>query len=288
MGALDLIKRALPRSLPGRVVLGSTLVYGLLVGLVAALHRTFVFPAPSSGLEPIVPGAELLRLDCEGTDVIALWSPPKPGRSVVVFFHGNAQELVDLTALARQLGDRGVGLMFVEYPGYGVAKGRPSEASLYEAASRALAELPRLGVDREHTVLVGQSLGTGVAVEMAVRGFGSRLLLISPFTSMVDMVQRFAPFAPVALFMNDRFDNLAKAPRVDIETVVVHGDKDGLVPVDMGRDIATSLRGSRLEVFSGGGHNDLFTREDGRLLRLIVGLATSAKSVARGPNPMAN
>lgn len=288
MGALDLFKRALPRTFAGRFVLGSTLVYGALVGLVAALHRAFVFPAPSSGLEPIVPGASLLRLDCEGTDVVALWSPPTPGRSVVVFFHGNAQELVDLTAFARQLTDRGVGVMFVEYPGYGVAKGRPSEASIYEAASRALAELARLGVDREHTVLVGQSLGTGVAVEMAVRGYGSKLLLISPYTSMIDMVQRFAPFAPVALFMSDRFDNLAKAPRVDVEAVVVHGDKDGLVPFEMGRDIATSIRGSRLEVFSGGGHNDLFAREEGRLVRLIVGLATPAKSVARRPNPMAN
>lgn len=257
-------------------------MYGALIGLVAALHRAFVFPAPSSGLEPLVHGAKLLRLDCEGAEAVALWSPPSPGNAVVVFFHGNAQELVDLTGLSRQLIDRGIGVMFVEYPGYGVAKGSPSEEAIYRVASRALAELPALGIDREHTVLVGQSLGTGVAIEMAVRGHGSRLVLISPFTSMVDMVKRFAPFAPVGLFMKDRFDNLAKAPRVDVDTIVVHGDKDGVVPIEMGRDIAVSVRGAKLEVFEGGGHNDLFTREEGRLLRILAGAATPARAPARG------
>lgn len=205
-----------------------------------------------------------------------LWVAPQPGRSVVVFFHGNATQIGDLAWLADTLTNDGTGILLVEYPGYGVAAGSPSEPSLYKSAARALDELQRRGVDKAHTVLVGQSLGTAVAVEMATRGYGSRLLLISPFTSITDIVDGLVPFGLGGVFVTDKFDTLSKARKLALETVIAHGDVDAIVPFEMGRELAERIPGARLEVFEGGGHNDIFARDGDRLIALIRALASEA------------
>ncbi|MFO0547936.1 MAG: alpha/beta fold hydrolase [Polyangiaceae bacterium] len=283
-----------------RVGVGAAIFYGVYAASVWALHRSIVFPAPRSGLEPSVARAKLLRLDPtrsasgavprDPTDeeltgagtVVALWAAPSPGRPTIVFFHGNGEELVDLGPLAQFLMDLGVGVYFVEYPGYGLARdGKSTEASIYAAAARALDELPALGVTKERTILVGHSLGTGVAVEMAVRGYGAKLVLVSPFTSMVDMVSRFTPLIPTSWVVRDRFDNLEKAPRIPIDTLIVHGDQDTLVPIAMARALESATPRSELVIFSGGGHNDLFRREGHRLPRMIANLLGGTPSGER-------
>jgi pimeloyl-ACP methyl ester carboxylesterase len=300
------MRSLVPRSVLGRSVVGASLLYAACTGLLWALHRSFIFPAPKSGLEPTLSGATTLKLDAEGDDIVALWAPPPSdaklqdpkrrldvGRAgVVVFFHGNAQELVDLSWLARALMNRGLGVMMVEYPGYGLAKGRPTERSLYFAARRALDELARLGVTRDQITLVGQSLGSGVAMEMARGGYGSKLVLLSPFTSMVDMVKRFTPLLPTGALVKDRFANLEKAGEIEIETLVIHGSDDRLVPASMGRELAGAIRGARFVAIDGHGHNDLFQAraagsETSEVLELIVGAARREQPVSR-PNPLAN
>jgi uncharacterized protein len=234
-----------------------------------------LFPAPSAEYPPAIGNTEILRLSTAKDDAIVVWAPPAPGRSVIVFFHGNATHVGNEGWLVDELARDGTGVMLVEYPGYGAAPGSPSEASIYRAAARALDELPKLGVDRAHTVLVGQSLGTGVAAEMAIRGYGSRLLLISPFTSITDLVDGLLPFGLGGVFVTDQFDTRAKSRTVRIQTVIAHGDADWIVPFEMGRELAERIPGARLEVFEGGGHNDLFARDGNRLIELIRGLAAS-------------
>ena len=235
---------------------------------------SILFPVPTATVTPRAQGAELLRLATAEEDAVALWAPPQPGRSVVVFFHGNATQIGDLGWLVDALRSDGHGMLLVEYPGYGVAAGSPSEASIYRCAARALDELPKLGVDRAHTVLVGQSLGSGVAAEMATRGYGSRLMLISPFTSIADLVDGLVPFGLGGVFVTDKFDTLAKARDLEIETVIAHGDVDWIVPVEMGRELTHRIPGARLELFEGAGHNDMFGRDGDRLISLIRALAS--------------
>ncbi len=237
---------------------------------------SLLFPAPSSTTAPSARGAQLVHLRAAADDTVALWVPPEPGRSVVVFFHGNATQIGDLTWLAEILSNDGTGVFLVEYPGYGVAAGNPSEPSLYESAARALDELQKRGVDRAHTVLVGQSLGSAVAAEMAMRGYGSRLLLISPFTSITDIVDGLVPFGLGGVFVTDKFDTLSKASKLEVETVVAHGDQDAIVPFEMGRELAERIPRARLEVFEGAGHNDMFSRDDDRLIALIRAMASAA------------
>lgn len=147
----------------------------------------------------------------------------------------------------------GVGICTgIEYPGYGLAQpGSPTEESIYASAKTLLDHLTaELQVDKSRLVIVGQSIGCGAAVEMVCRGYGQKLILLSPFTSLLALSQRIYPFFSPALklfpfLLQDHFDNLAKAKQVTgISTLVIHGDTDEIVPYDMGRELAGEISGA--------------------------------------------
>ena len=240
----------------------TTLVIGY-VGLCALVffnQRQIIFPAPPGAREPSLSGSTLLRLPGpEGTTVYALHVPAPPGAPTVVHFHGNGEQLADGAWLAQHYQEAGLGFYSVEYPGYGLAAGRgPSERDIYAAAQVALEHLHGpLGVTREHTVLEGQSLGSGVAVEMAQRGWGARLALITPYTSIVELGARVFPWLPARLLVRDPFDSAAKAPGLSLPVFIVHGTADEVIPVDMGRRMATLFPNAAVHILEGKHHNDL-------------------------------
>jgi pimeloyl-ACP methyl ester carboxylesterase len=122
-------------------------------------------------------------------------------------------------------------------------------------------------------VLVGHSLGSSVAAEMALRGHAARLVLLSPYTSVVDMARSVAFLLPVGLLVRDRYDTLAKTPRLDLPVLIVHGARDGVVPAAMGRRLGECLRNARVEIIPDGGHNDLFDLPGRDLVGQIVAFA---------------
>ncbi|MDC0712013.1 alpha/beta hydrolase [Stigmatella sp. ncwal1] len=252
--------------------------YGLLGGLVFFQQRRFLFPAPPGAREPSLPGATLLRLPGpEGSTVYALHVPAPAGAPTVVHFHGNGEQLADAEWLAQQVQESGLGFYAVEYPGYGLARGRePSEQGLYAAAEVALEHLHReLGVARERTVLQGQSLGSGVAVEMARRGQGARLVLITPYTSIPDVGARLFPWLPVRLLVRDAFDSASKAPGLALPVFILHGTRDEVIPVDMGVRLGTLFPQATVRLREGMHHNDVLSEPVAlaELLRFAAGVA---------------
>ena len=204
-------------------------------------------------------------------DVLHL--PAEPGRPTVVHFHGNGEQLSNLLELGEALHERGVGFLAVEYPGYGTNPGSPSEQGLYQAAEVALAELRALGVGPEATVLSSRSVGGGVAVEMAKRGHGARMVLLAPFTSVVDMANLAFPFLPTRLLVRDAFDNAAKAPGVTIPVLIFHGDQDEIIPVQMGQRLGRLFPHATMETIPGAHHNDLLERTWPALVDRMAGFA---------------
>lgn len=254
------------------VLIGVAGVYGLLCLLVFTQQRRLVFPAPPRVREPAVTGATLLRLP---GPVFALHVPAPAGAPTVVHFHGNGEQLADAGWLAQEFQQAGLGFYAVEYPGYGLAAAQgPSEAGLYAAAEAALEHLHReLGVPRERLVLQGQSLGSGVAVEMARRGYGTRLVLITPYTSLADVGARLFPWLPARLLVRDVFDSAKKAPTVALPVLILHGTRDEVIPVDMGQRLGTLFPQATVRLLEGKHHNNVLSEPevlDG-LLRFAAG-----------------
>jgi len=210
------------------------------------------FPAPREG-----DGWSVVRYETSGGLPLAgAFFPPAAGDgAVLLYFHGNAEAAAHNLPLAGQLNARGLGVFLAEYRGYGGLRGSPSEEGLYADGEAALAELGRLGVPPSRVVLVGRSLGSGVAVELATRHRVAAVVLVSAYTSLVDMGRIVAgPLAP--LVVRDRFDSLSKLGRVAAPLVLLHGSRDDVVPVAMGRRLAAARPDARWVEVAGTGHNE--------------------------------
>lgn len=240
-----------------------------------AVARRFLFPTQDVRARAAPAGFVEHRLVAhDGVAVRALELERFGDAPTVVHFHNNREVAADSEGVARELGARGYNVLLVEYRGYGETGSEgPSEEGLYADAEAALAMLARRGVSPARIVLWGTSLGTGVAAEMARRGRGGRLVLVTPYTSIPDLVTDRAPFLPASLLVADHFDTLAKAGAISIPTLVVHGEADEIVPFRMGERLATAIPGARLVRVAGGRHGDLFQRAHGRLLDAIAGAA---------------
>ena len=241
-------------------------------------YRGLLYPAPPIDDATPPPGAQIVELRAEdGVRVHAMRLANRAAKRTVVYFHGNGEVMGDNIGMAKRLAACGLAVTLVEYRGYGRSRGvgAPNERGLYADASAVLDDLSASGVDAANIVLWGMSLGTGVAVEMARRGRGAALVLVAPFTSIPDAAARIAPILPVRWLIGDRFDNLAKAPGLDIPTVVVHGTADEVTPFAMGLRLAAAIKGSHFERVEGAHHTDCFENNDELLERVCARIGAS-------------
>ena len=159
----------------------------------------------------------------------------------------------------------------LEYRGYGTSPSEsPNEDGLYADADGLLSSLHEAGIAADQITLWGSSLGTGVAVEMASRGHARTLILQAPYTSIPAVAQRFMPILPMGIIIGDRFDSLSKAPKLQLPTLILHGDADRIVPYDMGVTMSEAIANAELLTVRGAGHNDIFSRDGARLLNAIA------------------
>ncbi len=257
--------------------LGLAIAAGLIVLAIVATfagQRALLFPAPRPPRTPAPELGQLVRLP----STVALWSPPAGDAPVVVHFHGNGEQLADLRPVVAAMRARGFGVLAVEYPGYGLARGSPSELALVAAGREALVySRETLHVAPERLVLQGQSLGSGVASQLAARGYAAKLVLISPFTSVTELASRMFPLFPARL-VRDRFDTRGTAHAVSIPVLIVHGDRDEIVPFSMGEDLAHTFPKARLVRIVGAHHNDLWIGHARELTEAIARFAGTAEA----------
>jgi len=228
------------------------------------LARSILFPGcpeafpPEAELARQVPGARLAKLLT--ADDVALTGALCPcgaaNAPVVIQFHGNGESAAQNLWLAPVLNREGLDVFLAEYRGYGGHEGSPSEEGFYADAEAALAWLATEGYGKERVIIAGRSIGTGVAVEMAHRGRGRALVIVSPFTRIVDLARRMV--GPLASqFVWDKFETIAKMPDLRMPIVVIHGTEDELIPYEMGVAVAKAAPGAKLVPVEGGTHNDL-------------------------------
>jgi fermentation-respiration switch protein FrsA (DUF1100 family) len=236
--------------------------YAVLVAVLYLMQRQFMYqPPPVARISPAAagfPAAEEIALaTSDGETVIAWHVPPRPGRPVVVFFHGNGEVLAWRVARFERLVADDLGLVALSYRGYFGSTGRPSEQGLLRDAAAAYAfAAERYPADR--IVLWGVSLGTGPAVALAVERPVGKLVLEAPFTSAVDIAASVFPFVPVRMLMKDRFRSDELIGRLAAPLLIIHGERDRVVPLRFGDRLFARAPGPKRFVrFPQGGHDDL-------------------------------
>jgi hypothetical protein len=205
---------------------------------------------------------EDLNLTAEDGVRIHAWHlPAREPRWTVLFAHGNGGNISHRLdrALLLQTKLRASVLLF-DYRGYGRSEGSPDEEGTYRdarAAHRWLVEERRTPLDR--LVVFGESLGSAVALDLALGRPCRALVLESPFASVPAMARAVYPFLPLWPFVRTRYDNEAKVPRLRVPLLVLHGDRDEVVPFAQGRSVFEAAPGpKRFHAISGAGHNDTY------------------------------
>ncbi|MFZ0131184.1 MAG: alpha/beta hydrolase [Desulfobacterales bacterium] len=240
----------------------AALAYAAYGALVFAFQRQMIFPRSQIDYAPaVLPDSlaiEKTWLTIPGASVESWYIPPSGGaangpKPALIFAHGNAEridlcaaEMVPFTAL-------GIGVLLVEYPGYGRSTGRPSQASItaaFIAAYDMLAARP--GVDASKIVLYGRSLGGGAVCALAAKRPAAALILASTFTGIRAMASRY--LVP-GFMVRDPFDNLAVMRDFSGPILIVHGRDDDIIPFHHGLALQKAARRATLLAYDCG-HND--------------------------------
>jgi fermentation-respiration switch protein FrsA (DUF1100 family) len=217
------------------VALYAALVLGLFVG-----QRKILFRCDAAEVDPAtleVP-AQTLRLKTDDGETLLAWSiAPAPKRPLILYFHGNAGGLDLRAERFRAMAEAGIGLLAIEYRGYASSTGSPSERGLKLDGEAAYAAAIASGVAPERIVALGESLGAGVAVALAARHKVGALVLDSPYSSIADVAAATYWFVPVRALLRDPFRNDLLIGSVDAPVLIVHGTKDGVVPIRFGEKL---------------------------------------------------
>jgi fermentation-respiration switch protein FrsA (DUF1100 family) len=262
------------------VAAGSIAVIAAVLALLWTVQRRLIYipagnvPTPGeiglTGVEPVsFETADGLWLN--GWFVAASGTSP---RVTVLVFNGNAGSRAHRGPLAAALHRHGLQVLLLDYRGYGGNPGAPTEDGLAADSRAARAYVAgRPDVDASRIVYFGESLGTAVAVDLAVEHPPAALVLRSPFTSMTDVGRHHYPFLPVRLLLRDRFAAIDKIQQIRTPLLVIAGGHDRIVPVENSRRLYdAAVAPKTLLVLPDADHNDYELLAGDEMIGAIVGL----------------
>jgi uncharacterized protein len=241
------------------------------------LNALLYFPARAIASAPDPPFEDVAFETADGEQLHAWWAPAQaPRLGHLLHCHGNGGNIGDRVAHIALLAAAGFDVLAFDYRGYGRSSGRPSEHGTYVDARAARdALLRRDAIDAARLSYLGESLGAAVAIELAREHPPAGLILQSPFTSVRDMARLHYPVIPRAL-VPDAYPSLRLIRELDVPLLVLHGERDEIVPPLHGEALYEAARGpKRLELLPGVGHNDVIARAGGRWIEAIRSFAAS-------------
>jgi uncharacterized protein len=238
-------------------------VYALAALGMYVFQRKLQYHAENKSLIPEgvgIIGARVETLATADGEKLILWhAPAKAGMPTILYFQGNAGEIGDRPLRFNYYHSRGFGVAYLSYRGFGGSSGSPSETGLIADANAAYDWLIAKGVEPSRIALLGESLGSGVAVQLAAKREVGALALEAPYTSTVEVAAKIYWWLPVHALMKDQFKSIDFIAAVVAPLLIVHGEDDGLIPVEFGKRLFEAANQSKeLDVVPGFGHDVLF------------------------------
>ncbi|ACP25194.1 hypothetical protein NGR_c14210 [Sinorhizobium fredii NGR234] len=245
--------------------------YISLVGLMYLSQRAILYPGASAAAPPEHAswGENVSIRTPDGETLHGLYSQGEPGQPSVLFFLGNADRVSNYGFFAQALAARGIGLLAISYRGYPGSTGTPSEDGLLTDGIAAYDWLSTRSDDE--IVVLGQSLGSGVAVNTAGERPAFAVILVSAFQSVLSLAQAHYPFLPVALLIKDPFRSDLRMAKLKQPKLFIHGRRDAIIPLSSGEALyQIAPEPKQMLVYDGSGHNDLWdVRMIGDIIRFL-------------------
>lgn len=206
------------------------LAYATFCGFALYVEDYGMFPVPKPNYQKTLP--DLINIGTKEEPIYALWLKNPNATQSIIFFHGNAEDIGDIQLFVSQVRKQGYSILAVDYEGYGLSYGTPSEKGCYRTANAAYKFLTEIeNISPENIISFGFSIGTGSAVYLAAHEPIGGLILQSPFLSAYRVITK------IKLLPFDAFDNLAKIKKVNCPLLVLHGTKDSVIPFEQGRKL---------------------------------------------------
>ena len=245
--------------------------YGVALGSMFAGQRHLMyFPdshRPTSAESGVPELAEVSLKTDDGLSLLAWHRPPADAAlPSLIYLHGNAGHIGMRADKVRPYLDAGFGVLLTTWRSFSGNPGKPSEDGLYHDGRAARDFLAKAGVAPANMVLYGESLGTGIAVHLAAEQTPAALVLEAPYSSIAEVAQARMPLMPVRRLLLDHYDSKSKIADVAAPLLIVHGARDGTIPVRFGEKLfAAASEPKQIQIYPEAGHNDLYDYGMGRL-----------------------
>ena len=187
----------------------------------------------------------------------------------LVMFHGNAGHLSNRIYKLNELHKLDINILLISWRGFSGNKGSPTEQNLYKDAKAAIKWLNDQKISNNQIILYGESLGSGVAVELGKQNTFNSIILEAPFTSIENSAKIYYPYLPVKLLLKDRYDSISKIEMINTPILIMHGKKDDIVPISMGRELFAKANSPK---------HSYFTSEDDHMMEFNLSLLNEIKN----------
>ena len=245
-------------------ILGFILFYGAILVLLYASQRSMMyFPGGAREDVTTLTQAAAQIIPVASTDSISFhaWHwPAKQDMPTIAFFHGNGQAYQYWVNKMMHYHDQGYGIFFVDYRGYGGVSGKTTEQGVYNDARAHIKALKtETGLKSEDFIYYGESLGTGVAIQMATEFPPKAIILESAYSATSDVAKSRYWMFPIDLLMKDQYRSIDKIGNLTMPKLFIHGNKDMIIPIRFGRALYNaSPEPKEFKTMENSGHNNLY------------------------------
>jgi dipeptidyl aminopeptidase/acylaminoacyl peptidase len=249
-----------------RAFIIAILLYLGVIGWLYLNQRSLLY-FPDKDIKPVadynLPDTQDLMIESQNGSKIQMWyHEPKGNMPMVLYLHGNSYTLAQRAPKFKELIDMGYGFAAPAYQGFSKSEGTPSKKAILGDVRAAVHYLQSKGYDTKNVLLVGESLGSGVAVNIATEFQFAGVLLITPYTSISDRAQEIYWYLPIKYLVKDNFVAYDKVDRINAPLLIVHGTRDSVIPHSHSETLIKLANDpKKFIIYEGKGHGNLDNRE---------------------------